>query len=142
MEATSRRGMAPCPSMASATLPVWHLQPGTSFTTSSFTGTPGEQEHCKTSTAWRTLCHRAGPCPSLHGDFCRTKCPTSRKETPKDNLNPRGLEAVGTAEPESPLLWGLCSAPRLAPHLRSALGLFYSPERHMESWISFLSSFN
>lgn len=40
-EATSRGGMAPFPSRApTATVPVWHPQPGTSFATSSFASTP------------------------------------------------------------------------------------------------------
>lgn len=74
--------------------------------------------------------------------FLLSQMSTFHREPPKGNLNPHGSETVGTAEPESPLLWGLCSGPRLAPHLHSALGPFYCPERHMESWISFLSSFN
>jgi len=89
----------------------------------------------------RTLRRRAGRRLSSRGDLCRAKCPAFRKATPKGGLSPRRSDA---ADELSRSHLCLCSAPSLAPCPCPALGLFFifSPQRHMESWISFLSSFN
>ena len=85
----------------------------------------GQRERREPCVARRTLCRRAGHRSSLRRNFCQAKCPMFHKETPKGNLNPHRSDAAGTAEPESPLPSGLCSAPSLVPRLRSALGLFF-----------------